>query len=241
MSKSLVVITGASAGIGAAIARAFSAAGHPLLLLARRVEPMQALNLPDTLCIGVDVTDTAAMKAAVAQAEAQFGPVGCLVNNAGVMLLGQADVQDPAEWQQMLNINVMGVLNGVHAVLAGMKARRSGTIINISSIAGRKTFPNHVVYVGTKFAVHGLSENLREELSPHNVRVVVIAPGAVETELLSHTTSDDIKAGYQSWKQDMGGKVLSPEDVAHAIEYAYSQPQYVCIREIVLAATRQGA
>ena len=108
MSKSLVVITGASAGIGAAIARAFSAAGHPLLLLARRVEPMQALNLPDTLCIGVDVTDTAAMKAAVAQAEAQFGPVGCLVNNAGVMLLGQADVQDPAEWQQMLNINVMG-------------------------------------------------------------------------------------------------------------------------------------
>ena len=241
MSKSLVVITGASAGIGAAIARAFSTAGHPLLLLARRVEPMQALNLPDTLCIGVDVTDTAAMKAAVQQAEAKFGPVGCMVNNAGVMLLGQADVQDPAEWQQMLNINVMGVLNGVHAVLAGMKARRSGTIINISSIAGRKTFPNHVVYVGTKFAVHGLSENLREELSPHNVRVVVIAPGAVETELLSHTTSDDIKAGYQEWKQDMGGKVLSPEDVAHAIEYAYSQPQYVCIREIVLAATRQGA
>lgn len=81
------------------------------------------------------------MKAAVQQAEARFGPVGCLVNNAGVMLLGQADVQDPAEWQQMLNINVMGVLNGVHAVLAGMKARRSGTIINISSIAGRKTFP----------------------------------------------------------------------------------------------------
>ncbi|MGL5038008.1 MAG: SDR family oxidoreductase, partial [Aeromonas sp.] len=139
MSKSLVVITGASAGIGAAIARAFSAAGHPLLLLARRIEPMLALNLPHALCISVDVTDTAAMKAAVLQAEAKFGPVGGLVNNAGVMLLGQADVQDPAEWQQMLNINVMGVLNGVHAVLAGMKERRSGTIINISSIAGRKT------------------------------------------------------------------------------------------------------
>ena len=92
---------------------------------------MQALGLPNSLCIGVDVTDTAAMKAAVQQAEAKFGPVGCMVNNAGVMLLGQADVQDPAEWQQMLNINVMGVLNGVHAVLAGMKERRSGTIINI--------------------------------------------------------------------------------------------------------------
>lgn len=151
---------------------------------------------------------------AIAEAEQQFGPVDAMVNNAGVMLLGNIDSQNPDEWEQM---------------------------IDISSIAGRKTFPNHVVYVGTKFAVHGLSENLREELSPHNVRVVVIAPGAVETELLSHTTSDDIKAGYQSWKQDMGGKVLSPEDVAHAIEYAYSQPQYVCIREIVLAATRQGA
>ena len=155
--------------------------------------------------------------------------------------LGNIDDQNPDEWEQMLDVNVKGLLNGVHAVTKGMIERKAGTIINISSIAGRKTFPNHVVYVGTKFAVHGLSENLREELSPHNVRVVVIAPGAVETELLSHTTSDDIKAGYQEWKQDMGGKVLSPEDVANAIEYAYSQPQYVCIREIVLAATRQGA
>lgn len=178
---------------------------------------------------------------AIAEAEQQFGPVDAMVNNAGVMLLGNIDSQNPDEWEQMIDVNVKGLLNGVHAVTKGMIERKAGTIINISSIAGRKTFPNHVVYVGTKFAVHGLSENLREELSPHNVRVVVIAPGAVETELLSHTTSDDIKAGYQSWKQDMGGKVLSPEDVAHAIEYAYSQPQYVCIREIVLAATRQGA
>lgn len=178
---------------------------------------------------------------AVAEAEQQFGPVDAMVNNAGVMLLGNIDQQDPDEWEQMLDVNVKGLLNGVHAVTKGMIERKAGTIINISSIAGRKTFPNHVVYVGTKFAVHGLSENLREELSPQNVRVVVIAPGADETELLSHTSSDVIKAGYQAWKQDMGGKVLSPEDVAHAIEYAYSQPQYVCIREIILAATRQGA
>lgn len=187
------------------------------------------------------VTDRQAVAAAIAEAEQQFGPVDAMVNNAGVMLLGNIDQQDPDEWEQMLDVNVKGLLNGVHAVTKGMIERKAGTIINISSIAGRKTFPNHVVYVGTKFAVHGLSENLREELSPHNVRVVVIAPGADETELLSHTSSDVIKAGYQAWKQDMGGKVLSPEDVAHAIEYAYSQPQYVCIREIILAATRQGA
>ena len=239
--KPLVVITGASSGIGLATAKLLSERGYALLLLARRVERMTALNLPNTLCRSVDVTDRQAIAAAVAEAEQKFGPVDAMVNNAGVMLLGNIDDQNPNEWEQMLDVNVKGLLNGVHAVTKGMIARKAGTIINISSIAGRKTFPNHTVYVGTKFAVHGLSENLREELSQHNVRVVVIAPGAVETELLSHTTSDDIKAGYQSWKEDMGGKVLSPEDVAHAIEYAYSQPQYVCIREIVLAATRQGA
>ncbi|MGP9419225.1 SDR family oxidoreductase [Pseudomonas reactans] len=240
-AKALIVITGASSGIGLATAKLLSSRGHALLLLARRVEPMNALNLPNTLCRSVDVTDIDAFSAAVNEAEQQFGPVDALVNNAGVMLLGGVDQQNPAEWEHMLNVNVKGLLNGVHAVTKGMIERKAGTIINISSVAGRKTFPNHVVYVGTKFAVHGMSENLREELSPHNVRVIVIAPGAVETELLSHTTNDEIKAGYQEWKQEMGGKVLSAEDVAHAIDYAYSQPQYVCVREIVLAATRQGA
>jgi len=240
-AKALIVITGASSGIGLATAKLLSSRGHALLLLARRVEPMNALNLPNTLCRAVDVTDIDAFSAAVKEAQQQFGPVDALVNNAGVMLLGGVDQQNPTEWEHMLNVNVKGLLNGVHAVTKGMIERKAGTIINISSVAGRKTFPNHVVYVGTKFAVHGMSENLREELSPHNVRVIVIAPGAVETELLSHTTNDEIKAGYQEWKQEMGGKVLSAEAVAHAIDYAYSQPQYVCVREIVLAATRQGA
>ncbi|MNZ79413.1 putative oxidoreductase [compost metagenome] len=157
------------------------------------------------------------------------------------MLLGDITTQDPAQWEQMLDVNVKGLLNGVHAVVAGMTERKHGTIINVSSVAGRKTFPNHVAYVGTKFAVHGISENLREELSPHNVRVITIAPGAVETELLSHTTDEAIKSGYHAWKQDMGGTVLSAQDVASAIQYAYAQPQNVCIREIVLAATRQQA
>ena len=240
-SKPLVVITGASSGIGQATAKLLSERGHALLLLARRVELMEALNLPNTLCRAVDVTDRQSFQAAVKEAEQQFGPVDAIINNAGIMLLGNIENQNPDEWTQMLDVNVKGLLNGIHAVTDGMIKRNAGTIINISSVAGRKTFPNHVAYVGTKFAVHGLSENLREELSPHNVRVVVIAPGAVETELLSHTTNNDIKAGYQSWKQDMGGKVLSPEDVANAILFAYSQPQSVCIREIVLAATRQGA
>lgn len=239
--KPLVVITGASSGIGLATAKLLSNEGHSLLLLARRTEPMKQLNLPNTLCKSVDVTDRTAFVDAVREAEQQFGPVDALVNNAGVMLLGTMATQSPEEWERMLDINVKGLLNGIHAVTAGMVDRKQGTIINISSIAGRKTFPNHVAYVGTKFAVHGISENLREELSPHGVRVITIAPGAVETALLSHTTDENIKSGYQAWKQDMGGVVLSAEDVANTIRFAYAQPQNVCIREIVLAATRQQA
>lgn len=241
MSKPLIIVTGASSGIGEATARLFAAQGHPLLLLARRIGRLEALNLPNALCRAVDVTDRDALLAAVQEAEERFGPADALVNNAGVMLLGQMAEQDPAEWERMLDVNVKGLLNGVHAVLQGMIARRQGTLINVSSVAGRKTFPNHVAYVGTKFAVHAISENLREEVAPHNVRVVTIAPGAVETELLGHTTDEAIKAGYQAWKQDMGGQVLSAEDVASAIGFAYQQPQGVCIREIVLAATRQQA
>ncbi|WP_434985290.1 SDR family oxidoreductase [Pseudomonas protegens] len=241
MSKPLVIITGASSGIGEATARLLSAAGHPLLLLARRVERLHALELPDSLSRAVDITDRAALLAAVEEAEARFGPADALINNAGVMLLGEISRQDPQQWERMLDVNVKGLLNGVHAVVSGMIERRQGTLINVSSVAGRKTFANHVAYVGTKFAVHGLSENLREELAPHNVRVITIAPGAVETELLSHTTDEAIKAGYQAWKQDMGGTVLSADDVAGAIAFAYQQPQQVCIREIVLAATRQLA
>lgn len=236
--KQLIVITGASSGIGAAIAKAFSANGHPLLLLARRIAPMQALQLENSLCMSIDVTDAIAMKSAIASAEVKYGAVGCLINNAGVMLLGAADVQDPTEWSQMLNINVLGVLNGIQAVLADMKARKTGTIINISSIAGRKTFPNHAAYCASKFAVHALTENIREEVAMDDVRMITIAPGAVETDLLSHTTNEDIKAGYQEWKEFMGG-VIEPTAVADAAVFAFSQPQNVCVREIVLAPTRQ--
>ncbi|MGF1874148.1 SDR family oxidoreductase [Photobacterium frigidiphilum] len=238
MSKSLIVITGASSGIGEATARKLSAEGHPLLLLARRVERLEALNLPNAMCRKVDVTDAEAFAAAVKEAEAQFGPVDCLVNNAGMMLLGLAHDQDPAEWKTMFDVNVMGLLNGIHVVLADMKARQHGTVINISSVAGRKTFPSHAAYCGTKFAVHAITENIREEVADDNVRFITIAPGAVETELLSHTTSNDIKDGYEEWKAGMGG-VIAPSDIANAISYAYQQPQNLCIREIVLAATRQ--
>lgn len=240
MKKDLIVITGASSGIGQAAAKVFAALGYPMLLLARRVDRLQALNLPNSLCKKVDVTKRAEIKKAIEEAEQKFGPVGCLINNAGVMLLGAMHDQDPEEWQTMLDVNIMGVMNGIHAVLPKMIERKDGTIINVSSVAGRKTFPSHAAYCGTKFAIHGITENIREEVAGHNVRLITIAPGAVETELLSHTTSQSIKSGYEAWKDDMGG-VLHADDVAKAILFAYQQPQSVCIREIVLAATRQGS
>ncbi|MCX2780448.1 SDR family oxidoreductase [Microbulbifer thermotolerans] len=240
MAKPLVVITGASSGIGAAIARQFSGAGHPLLLLARRVDRIEALDLPDTLCQPVGVTDAQAFREALREAEAVYGPADLLVNNAGVMLLGQLDTQAPEEWKQMFDVNVLGLLNGIQAVLANMVARGRGTILNISSIAGKKSFPNHAAYVGTKFAVSAITENLREEVADSSVRVMAIHPGAVETELLSHTTSQEIIAGYEEWKTTMGG-VLAADDIARAAFFMYQQPQNVNIRDITIAATRQQA
>jgi NADP-dependent 3-hydroxy acid dehydrogenase YdfG len=238
LNKKLIIITGASSGIGEATAKLLSKKGHPLLLLARRIDIIKAFNLPNALCEKVDVTDINAIKNAVIKAETQFGDADCIINNAGLMLLGDIATQDPLEWKKMFDVNILGLLNGMQVVLPKMKANQSGTIINISSIAGRKTFPNHAAYCGTKFGVHAITENAREEAASANVRMVTIAPGAVETELLSHTTSNEIKNGYEAWKNDMGG-VLNPNDIANAIWYAYKQPQGVNIREIVIAATKQ--
>jgi NADP-dependent 3-hydroxy acid dehydrogenase YdfG len=237
-SKALIAVTGASSGIGEAVARYLSNEGYPLLLMARRLDRLEALKLPNTICVKVDVTNEAELNHAIKKAEAEFGPIDCLINNAGLMLLGQIDTQDSQEWDKMYEVNVLALLKGMRAVLGEMKSRRGGTIINISSVAGRKTFPNHAAYCGTKFAVSAISENVREEVAPFGVRVISICPGAVETELLSHTTSPEIKDGYEAWKSDMGG-VLVADDIARAIMFAYQQPQHVCIREIVLAATGQ--
>tara|TARA_B100001094_G_C18193376_1_gene808879 strand:- start:5570 stop:6292 length:723 start_codon:yes stop_codon:yes gene_type:complete len=238
MDKKLVVITGASSGFGAALAKKLSAAGHPLLLLARRLDKLEALDLPHTLCCSVDVTDRQAFTQAIEQAEQRYGAVDCLVNNAGIMLLGSVVDQTPTEWQQMFSTNVIGLLHGMQIVLDKMKQRQSGTIINVSSVAGVKTYEDHAAYSGTKFAVHGISESVRWEMAPHNVRVITISPGAAETELLDHMSSEAIREDYKSWKSSIGG-VMSANDVADAIMFAYQMPQHVCIRDLVLTPTRQ--
>lgn len=243
MNKPLVVITGASSGFGAEIAKLFNAAGNPLLLLGRRVEKIKALPLDFTniMVEKADVTNYDEFQAAINKAVEKFGPVDLLVNNAGVMLLGNVRYQDPKEWQTMLDTNVMGVLNGTQIVLNSMVERHSGTIINMSSLAGKKTFVNHAAYVASKFGVHGLSETIREEVSGQNVRISLVAPGAAETELLTHVTDQSALTDYQSWKESMGGITLDPKHVAETVKFIYDMPQEVNIREIDIAATKQDS
>lgn len=241
--KKLVVITGASSGFGEQIAEIFNADGFPLLLLGRRTEKLAqvAAGMDNVMIDSVDVTDYDQFEKAVRKAEAKYGKTDLLVNNAGVMLLGNVQNQDPKEWQTMLDTNVMGVLNGTQIVLNDMREREHGTILNMSSIAGRKTFVNHAAYVASKFGVHGLSETIREENSAKNVRIMMVAPGAAETELLTHVTSESALKDYAAWEETMGGVVLDPKYVAETVKFMYDMPQEVNIREVDIAATRQDS
>ncbi|MFC6490588.1 SDR family oxidoreductase [Nitratireductor sp. GCM10026969] len=238
MDKPLIVITGASSGIGEAAARAFSKAGHPLLLMARRVERMEALGLPDTMCRKVDVRDREAIAAAVAEAEERYGPTDCLFNNAGIARLADIGSQDPQEWDETIDINTKGVMNALHPVMAGMKERRRGTIVMMSSIAGRKVYPDHTVYCGTKFFVHAVSESIRGYLAPYDVRVVVISPGIIETEVLHHVTDQTTLKNYKDNKVRIGGGI-GADHVADMVLFAYQMPQNVLIQEMVVTPTRQ--
>lgn len=238
MKGKLVVITGASSGFGAEVARALSSRGYSLALLARRVDKLLALNLDKTLCLKVDVTIRDQVFDAIRQAEEKFGEVDCIINNAGVMYLQELEHQDPAEWDRMIDTNIKGTINVMQAVLPSMRHRKTGTIINISSLAGQKTYQYHAAYCASKFAIHGLSDSVRWEVAPDNIRVITISPGAAETELISHISDEFIRDDYISWKKSIGG-VISAKDVADSIVFAYELPQSVCIRELKIAPTKQ--
>ncbi len=237
--KPLVAITGASSGIGEATARAFSAAGHPILLMARRVDRMEALDLPNAIIRQVDVRDREAIAAAVSDAEAIHGPTDMMFANAGIARLADIGRQPPEEWDEMIDINTKGVMNTVHAVMSGMMERRCGTLVMMSSIAGRKVYPDHTVYCGTKFFVHAVSESLREYLSAYDVRVLVVSPGVIETEVLSGVLDEQTLAAYKENKAKIGGGIEA-DIVADLILDAYQLPQRALVQEICMTPTRQS-
>ncbi len=238
MTKPLIAITGASSGIGEAAARAFSAAGHPLLLIARRLDRLRSLGLPNAVLRQADVRDRAALADAVTDAEEEHGPVDMMFANAGIARLGDIGRQPPEEWDEMIDINTKGVMNSVHAVLSGMIARRHGTLVMMSSIAGRKVYPDHTVYCGTKYFVHAVSESLREYLAPHDVRVIVLSPGIIETEVLDHVKDENTLAAYKANKAAIGGGI-SADIVAGLVLNAYQLPQLAVVQEICITPTRQ--
>lgn len=239
--KKLIVITGAGSGFGKALAQEFSNDGYPLLLLDNNEEKLKQLNFENAICEQVDVVNYSEFENAVRKAEEVYGKTDLMINNAGLMLLGNLENQDRNEWQAMLDVNVMGVMNGMQIVTNDMKSRNCGTIVNLSSLAGVKPFGNHAAYCASKYGVVGLSEVARGELSSYNVRVIRVCPGAVETDLLGHTTSEEIKAGYLEWKESLGVGSISTADVAKTIKFAYELPQGVNLREIQIADTKQDA
>ena len=238
MPKPLTVITGASSGIGEATAKAFSNAGYPTLLIARRLEIMESFNLKNSICKRVEVRDRDALVAAVKEAEETYGPTDMIFNNAGVARLADISTQDPKEWDEMIDVNTKGVMNGMYAVMASMKARQSGTIINMSSIAGRKVYGDHTVYCGTKYFVHAVSESIRGYLSPHNVRVIVMSPGNIEAEVLNGITDPNTLEAYKKNIERIGGRI-SPDYVAKMILFAYEMPQNIIMQEVVVTPTKQ--
>ena len=238
MTKKLAVITGASSGIGEATAKTFSNAGYPTLLLARRLEKMESFNLTNSICKKVDVRNRDALVSAIKEAEKQYGPTDMIFNNAGVARLADISSQKPDEWDEMIAVNTNGVMNGIYAVMNDMKSRKSGTIVNMSSIAGRKVYEDHTVYCGTKYFVHAISESIRGYLSPYNVRVIVMSPGNIEAEVLNGITDPNTLEAYKKNIERIGGRI-SPEYVAKMILFAYEMPQNVLMQEICVTPTRQ--
>ena len=224
-------------GIGAATAREFSEQGHPLLLFACRRERLGALDLPRTMCADLDVTDLEGLEAAIANAEATHGQMDCLVNHAAMILLDLVKSDELAEWKKMLDMNVVAAIDVTRVLLRSMIDRKRGTVININLTSGGESFPHDSAYRSTKFAVDEVSRSIRKRVRPHNIRFVMITPDSATGDLLGYRSPADIKRNSEYWM----GRAISAVDVAHAISFAYNQPQNVCVREIVLTATGQQA
>lgn len=235
----VVVITGASSGLGAATARHLSANGAIVVLAARRADRIEALANElggKALAVATDVTDRQQVKQLVDKAVEAYGRIDVMLNNAGLMPLAPLEKLKTDEWDQMIDVNFKGVLNGIAAALPYMKEQKSGHFINVSSVYGHKLGPDATVYCATKFAVRALSEGLRQEVKPYNIRTTVISPGAVATELLEHISDREV----QAQTKDFVSKIAVPaETFARMVAFAINEPEDVDVNEILFRPTAQ--
>jgi NADP-dependent 3-hydroxy acid dehydrogenase YdfG len=243
LKDKVAVITGASSGIGEATAEALAAEGAAVVVAARREDRLEDLveriegNGSRALAVSCDVTDEDQAHDLVRKAKEEFGRVDIVVNNAGVMQLSKVEKSLSDEWRRMFDINVLGLLYVTDAAIQVMKEQGSGHLVNISSLASRGTRPALGVYSGTKTAVNVISEALRQELQGDNIRVTIIEPGAVKTELPDHITDEEAREGISSLLA--GLDPLQPEDIAAAIAYCVTQPERVSINEMLIRPTQQ--
>jgi NADP-dependent 3-hydroxy acid dehydrogenase YdfG len=244
LQSKVCVVTGASSGIGEATARRLAGAGASVVLLARREDRLETLAKEiekdggKALPIKSDITDEDQARAAIERAHSELGRLDVLVNNAGVMLLGPIQGADTSEWRRMVDVNVMGLLYCTYYALPIMRDQGGGHIVNVSSVAGRVARLGTGVYNATKWAVGAFSESLRQEAVHVNVRVTIIEPGMVETELADHTTSEMAKQAIAQMRSEMK-EPLRADDIAESIFYAVSQPQHVSVNEILVRPTEQ--
>ncbi|HDH7848988.1 SDR family oxidoreductase (plasmid) [Klebsiella pneumoniae] len=238
----VIIITGASSGMGEAAARHLATKGAKVVLAARRSSRIDALAKEineqggTAMAIATDVTREDDVKKLVDTTVSQWGRIDVLINNAGVMPLSPLDQVKVSEWNQMIDVNLRGVLHGIAAALPYMKAQKSGHIINTASIAGHLVFPASAVYSATKYAVRALTEGLRKETCAYNVRATIISPGAVSTELLEHISDKDVQAVNQEYVGKVG---VPPETYARMVAFAISEPEDVGINEIIFRPTAQ--
>lgn len=238
----IVVITGASSGLGAATVRLLAEQGATVVLGARRAERIEALANEinnqggNALAVTTDVTDPQQVKNLVDKAVQTYGRIDVMLNNAGLMPLAPLERLKTDEWDRMVDVNFKGVLNGIAAALPHMKEQESGHIINVSSVYGHKVGPAATVYCATKFAVRALSEGLRQEVKPYNIRTTIISPGAVATELLEQISEPDIAKGT---KEFVGQIAIPADSFARMVSFAISQPEEVDVNEILFRPTRQ--
>jgi NADP-dependent 3-hydroxy acid dehydrogenase YdfG len=233
----VAVITGASSGIGEATARALAADGHRLALLARRVDRIQALAHElgsGSLAIKADVTDRDSIVAAAERVKGELGGADILVNNAGVMLLAPFSSEQKAEIREMVETNLLGAMTVTEVFLDQLR-EGGGDLVNISSVAGRTARPGNAAYAATKWGMGGWSEALRQELQP-DVRVMLIEPGAVATELTDHITNAGAK---QAAEQMYRAVAILPQDIAEVIAFAVGRPRRVSLNEILIRPTAQ--
>jgi clavulanate-9-aldehyde reducatase len=238
----VAAITGASSGIGEATALALSRAGATVALGARRGNRLEevaaSIDGPSSVH-EVDVTDEDQARGFIADAHRDHGRLDVLVNNAGVMLLGPVDGADVSEWRRMLEVNLWGLLICTHAALPLLAQSGGGDVVNISSVAGRRADAGAAVYNMTKFGVHAFSEALRQEALHTGVRVTIVAPGFVETELQGHNVNPVVQQALDRAREQIGD-VLQPEDIADAILYAVTRPPHVCLNEVLVRPTNQA-